>query len=146
MVFTPKHAQPEFGSLKSTLSQIKSKKDAALYNVIEQLIDRLGKLQTSITGDITNINRSVNNVSFSMRIAAQKLKTYLTREDERLDLPNSYQLLPGAGVSFDDTTPGQLIIRVSGGGGGIVPMSTGAEPLEIMSDGAGSVFLVGFSE
>ena len=31
-------------------------------------------------------------------------------------------------------------------GSGYAPVSTGAEPLEIMSDGAGSVLMVGFTE
>ena len=43
--------------------------------------------------------------------------TYLTVTDETGDLPESRQLVAGENVTFDDTTPGQLIVNADAGGG-----------------------------
>lgn len=45
--------------------------------------------------------------------------TYLTEADETADLPNSLRLVAGTNVTFDTSTPNELEISASGGGGGI---------------------------
>ena len=144
MAFTPKTKQPEFASLKGILAQSKAKKDDALYKTVQYLIERLTKLQTAVNGDVIDINNSVNDVNTTINILADKKRTYLTSDDESLQLPNSRQLLAGNGITLDDSVSNKRTISASGAGDH-VPLSTGAEPLEIMSDGAGHVFLVAYN-
>lgn len=144
MAFTPKAKQPEFASLKTTLAQIKGK-DNALYQTIQLLIERLMQFQGITVNDVADINASINNVNSIVNNLADKTRTYITTDDEVLNLPNSVQLLAGLNVTFDDTVPNKRTINVDISAADHVPMATGAEPLEIMSDGAGHVFLVGFT-
>jgi len=44
--------------------------------------------------------------------------TILTEGDETATLPGSIQLLEGTNISFDTSTPNQLVINATGGGGG----------------------------
>ena len=68
----------------------------------------------------------------------------------------SAQATPVADVLTLTSTDGSMIFQINpssntvdlavrGGGFGYAPMSTGAEPLEIMSNGAGQVLMVGFN-
>lgn len=43
--------------------------------------------------------------------------TVLTESDETLVFPNSRRLVEGSNITFDISTPGQLVINASGGGG-----------------------------
>lgn len=98
--------------------------------------------------DIADINASINDVNTAITVieGILKLRTFITVDDETLYLPNSYQILPGTNITFDTTIPNEITINSTGGAvGDNVPLATGAEPLEIMSDGAGSCFLVGFT-
>lgn len=54
--------------------------------------------------------------------------TYTTVDDETADLPNSRQLIAGANITFDTTTPGELEIAASGGGS-TVPTTTQGDTL-----------------
>jgi hypothetical protein len=144
MAFRPKPKQPEFASLKGILAEMRGKKDDALYRTVQYIIERLGKLQTAINGDFVDINNSVNDVNTIIESKADKNRTYLTKTDETIYLPHSVQLLAGINITFDDTVANKRTVNATGGADH-VPMSTGAEPLEIMSDGAGHVLLVGFN-
>ena len=144
MAFTPKNKQPEFASLKGILAQMRGKKDDALYKTIQFIIERLTKFQTAVNGDVIDINNSINDVSSIVDIKADKKRTYLTATDESLQLPNSRQLIAGTNITFIDTVDNQRTVNATGGNDH-VPMSTGAEPLEIMSDGAGHVLLVTYN-
>jgi hypothetical protein len=142
MAFTPKRKQPEFASLKNILSQMKGKKDDALYKTLQFLIERLTNFQIAVNGDVIDVNNSINESNTEINLRADRARSYLTTLDETLYLPNSVRLLAGPGVAFDDTIPNQRTVSASGG---YAPMATGAEPLEIMSDGAGHVLMVGFN-
>jgi hypothetical protein len=145
MAFRPPKKQPDFTGLKTTLAQIGSK-DNALYQTIQILIERLAQFQGITVDQLGDVNNSINDVLSIVNNLADKTRTYITTNDETLNLPNSVQLLAGTNVAFDDTVANKRTINVT-----IppiadhVPMATGAEPLEIMSDGAGNVFLVGFT-
>lgn len=54
---------------------------------------------------------------------APSTATYLTATDQVASLPNSRRLVNGAGIAFDDTTPGVRTVSATGGGGGFTPMS-----------------------
>lgn len=44
--------------------------------------------------------------------------TYITGNDETADAPNSLQILAGTNITFDTSTPNQLTVNATGGGGG----------------------------
>src|SRR5690606_14592342 len=44
--------------------------------------------------------------------------TFITADDETATLANSLKLVAGSNITFDDSTPGELKISASGGGGG----------------------------
>jgi len=147
MAFQRPKKQPSFATLKTTLAQAgTAHKDNALYQTIQILIERLMQFQGITVEELGDINASVNNVLSIVNNLADKTRTYLTVNDEVLNLPNSVQLLAGLNVTFDDTVANKRTINVNiPATADHVPMATGAEPLEIMSDGAGNVFLVGFT-
>ena len=118
MAFRKPKQQPEFASLKTTLAQIATHKDVALYQTIQLLIERLMQFQGITINDIADINASINDILSITNISADKLRTYITETDETLKLPNSRRLVAGTNVSFDVTNPGQFIINVTGGGSG----------------------------
>lgn len=133
MAFKPPKKQPEFADLKGVLNQ-SAKTDNALHQTVQILIERLTKYQVTM-----NESLDPDNPEGSF---ASKLATYLTNDDESAILPNSRQLIAGNGITFDDSVLNELTINVSSG---YAPMSTGAEPLEIMSDGDGAVLMIGFT-
>lgn len=116
MAFRPKKKQPEFASLKTTLAQIKTHTDEALYQTFQILIERLMQFQGLTLQDIADINDSINNVLSIVNIVADKNRTYVTVDDETLNLPNSYQILAGTNITFDTSVPNQLTISASGSG------------------------------
>lgn len=79
-----------------------------LYQVLLSLIQTAQKFQRQST-----IVAGGN----SAEIAVLKSRTYLTAVSEVASLPNSRQLLAGTNVAFDDTTPGQRTVNVTGGSG-----------------------------
>ena len=136
MPFKPKSPQPDLSSLVTTLDNSKiQENNYALYQTIFFLIKNIERSRSLILKDIEELLADLGSITAA---------TFLTVDDESGAFPNSRQVLAGIGITFDDSVPN--IRTISGGGGGYAPMSTGAEPLEIMSDGAGSVLMVGFSE
>lgn len=143
MAFRPKKKQPQFADLKGILAQTKEKTESALYQTVQEIIDRLTQLQLILNEEIKGKSSDAD----AIKKFASRFATYHTKEDETSQLPNSWQLLAGTGISFNDSIPNKRTISSTGSGsGGYAPVSTGAEPLEIMSDGAGSVLMVGFNE
>lgn len=53
--------------------------------------------------------------------AAPASATYLTEDDETTALPNSRRLVDGTNTTVDYSTPGEVKINASGGGGGSAP-------------------------
>jgi predicted secreted protein len=145
MAFRPAKKQPEFASLKGILAQTKKQTESPLYQTVEQIIERLTQFQMVTLEQVADISESTSENETTIINVTDKNATYLTKEDETAKFPFSVQLLAGLNITFDDTVPNKRTIN-STGGGGYAPMSTGAEPLEIMSDGAGSVLMVGFNE
>jgi hypothetical protein len=140
MAFRPPKKQPEFADLKGILAQSKQTENP-LYQTVQEIIERLTQLQLLLNEDIKG---KLNDADATKKFAT-KFATYLTQQDETGQLPNSLQLLAGTNITFDITIPNKLTINATGGAAlDHVPMSTGAEPLEIMSDGAGQVLLVAF--
>ena len=135
MPFKPPSKKSDFSSLVVSLDASKiQQSNFSLYQTIFFLIQnaiRDGKLTQQ---DIDTINEDVSTI-----FAAN----FLTHADETLNFPNSRNLLAGSGIAFDDTVAGERTISATSTGG-FVPMTTGAEPLEIMSNGAGEVLLIGF--
>jgi hypothetical protein len=141
MAFRPPKKQPEFADLIGILAQSKTELGNATYQTITEIINRLTQLKLIIN---EAIDGKIDDGDATKKFAT-KFATYLTEQDETGQLPNSLQLLAGLNLSFDTTIPNKLTINATGGAGADhVPMSTGAEPLEIMSDGAGQVLLVAF--
>ena len=104
--------QPEFADLKGILAQNK-KTDDPLYQTIQTLIERLTQFRGVTLEQLADINNSINDALTIISGVADRRATYHTKDDETLRLPNSWMLVAGAGISFDDTTPN---IRVISGG------------------------------
>jgi hypothetical protein len=84
-------------------------KDPALYQVISQLIKAVRQSISATEGQF-------NNVIVNPGIAPLLNRSFITKNSEIALLPNSWQLLPGTDISFDDSTPNQLVINSTGGG------------------------------
>lgn len=135
MAFKPEPVQPDFSSLVVSLDNSRTQlTNYSLYQTILFLIKNTGRARDLLVEDIATIDEQISEILAS---------SFLTINDETNDFPNSRQLLAGLGITFDDTVGGQRTINSSSSS--MVPMATGAEPLEIMSNGAGEVLLVGFS-
>ena len=137
MPFKKPPEQPDFSSLIVSLDNSKlQQNNYALYQTIFFLVQNAIRSQDLTTASIDTINDDITAIYAA---------SFLTVNNESNDFVNSRQLLAGTGVEFDDSILNERTINAVSGGG-YAPMSTGAEPLEIMSDGAGSVLMVGFSE
>jgi hypothetical protein len=77
-------------------------KDPALYQVIAQLIKAIRQSISATQGQIVNPSSGLSS------------RTFITKNNETASLPNSWQLLAGTGISFDDTTPSQLVLNATG--------------------------------
>lgn len=126
--------------------------DTPLFQVVKALIDWGQQSGEAFSSQISRLEQTVQASTGGSgggtgSGAGNTEASYITLDDETSGLPNSIQLLAGLGITFDTSVANQLTINSSVATvGGYAPMSTGAEPLEIMSDGAGSVLMVGFSE
>jgi len=135
MAFKPPPVQPDFSSLVTSLDNSRTQlTNYSLYQTILFLIQNTQRARDLIVNDLKNIDKEISEI-----FAA----SFLTINPETFKFPNSRQLLAGTGITFDDTAAGKRTINASASG--MVPMATGAEPLEIMSNGAGEVLLIGFS-
>lgn len=136
MPFKPGPVQPDFSSLVVSLDNSKTQlSNYSLYQTILFLIRNTQKARDLLVADVDTINEQISEI-----LAA----TFLTVNDETVDFPNSRRLLAGTNVAFDDTVAGQRTINVNVAATDFVPMTTGAEPLEIMSNGGGEVLLIAF--
>lgn len=79
----------------------------ALFQVINQLITAAQQIigESNTTGTDTSGLQST--------IASMLAANYLMSTDESIAFPNSRELLAGANVSFDDSTPNERVINVS---------------------------------
>lgn len=118
MAYRPPKKQPQFADLKGILAQTKDKTEPSLYQTVAQIIDRLTQFQSVTLEEIADINNSISSSETIINITANKKATYHTKDDETLNLPNSWQLLAGTGITFDDTVPNKRTISSTGGGGG----------------------------
>lgn len=65
---------------------------------------------------------------------------YITVGDETAVLPNSRQLVAGANITLDTTTPGEIEISAATGGGGVTgPASSGDEQIPLFDGATGGV-------
>lgn len=131
--------QPDFSRLLISLNQAQlEKKNPALFQVLNELIGRTAQSRNLIIIDIDDLEEEIKKIK-------EKLNAQFLTWDDNVDLlPNSRNLLAGIGITFDDTVDGVRTIS-SSGGGGFIPMATGAEPLDFMSNGAGEPLLIAFS-
>jgi hypothetical protein len=107
MPFRPRRKQPEFADLKGILSQSKQT-DNALYQTVQAIIERLIQFQQVTLEEIAALTDPKNPLSN----VASKYATYHTKNDETFILPNSWQLLAGPGVIFDDSVSNQRTIKI----------------------------------
>jgi hypothetical protein len=151
--FKKPRQQPNFALLKGTLAQVKKTEDP-LYQTIQEIISKLTQFQGITVTQIGDVNNSINDVTTIVNgdrqliatiVGVLQQQTFVTKNDETLYLPVSWQLVAGSGITFDTSTTNQLKINSSSSSGGYAPMSTGAEPLEIMSDGAGKVLMTEYT-
>lgn len=136
MAFKPPAIQPDFSSLVTSLDNSRTQiNNYALYQTILFLIQNTERARDLIVNDLKNIDKELSEIFAG---------TFLTVELETNDFPNSRQLLAGTGISFDDTVAGKRTVNANVSMG-MIPMATGAEPLDFMSNGAGEPLLIGFS-
>ena len=120
MAYRKPTKKPEFADLKGILAQTKSTENPE-YQTIQELIERLTLFKNVLDGELARIN---NNF-------APKTATYLTRNDETSNLPNSVQIQAGTGVTLDYSTPGKVIVNAAGGmGNGYWAPLTDGDPIE----------------
>lgn len=135
MAFKPEAKQPDFSSLVTSLDNSGTQvTNYSLYQTILFLIQNVERARNLLLANINTIDQEISEL-----FAA----SFLTVNLETNDFPNSRQLLAGTGISFDDTVAGKRTVNALPTNG-MVPMTTGAEPLEIMSNGNGEVLLIGF--
>lgn len=109
MPFRPDRAQPDFADLITSLNNSRNQiKDNPLYQTVFLLLQRITTSRNNIVKQLEDIDELVNDLLAS---------TYLTVEDESVQLINSRQLLPGTNITFDDTLPHKRIVNSTGGGG-----------------------------
>lgn len=136
MPFKPGPVQPDFSSLVVSLDNSRTQlSNYSLYQTILFLIQNTARARDLLAADVDTINEIISGI-----LAA----SYLTENDETFLLINSRRVLAGTGISFDDSVPGVRTISATSGTG-FIPMATGAEPLDFMSNGAGEPLLIGFS-
>lgn len=141
----------DFDSLQVTLVNSRLQQtNPALYIMLNQLIlklrqnkEQVNDFFNTIIGDIT-IDTSNNLQAILARILSFANAKLLTWDNEVASLINSKQLVAGDGILFDDTEPNTRVIS-SETAGAWLPMVTGAEPLEIMSNGAGDLLLIAYT-
>ena len=115
MAFQKPKKQPEFADLKGILAQ--TQENNSLYQTLFVLIDRLSQMKVVTAEQLEEINNSISSSETIINITANKKATYHTKDDETLNLPNSWQLLAGTNITFDDTVPNKRTINASGSGG-----------------------------
>jgi len=143
MVFHPKKEQPDLASLITTLANSRIQtSNPALYQTIFALIQRAIQSQGLFVNDIKEINDSINSAINILNIVVGNLAkaTFWTELDESLKFPNSVQVLAGSGITLDYSIPNE--VTITGSGGGVLPMVTGAEPPQLMSNGAGDLIII----
>ena len=116
MPFRPKKKQPNFATLKSQLAQVRTE-DNALYQVIQQIIEKLGQFQVVTVEEIADVNNSINNSVTTLNNKINTTGSYITVVNEQGNLPNSWYLVPGTNITFDQTVPNQFKINATGGDG-----------------------------
>jgi len=112
MAFRQKPKQPEFQDLKGILAQSKDT-DNATYQTLQILIERLTQFQFLTLADVDN-KQSADDAAKKF---ATKFASYITKNDDTAQLPNSIQLLAGSGITLDYSIPNKLTISSTGGGG-----------------------------
>lgn len=105
MPFKPPKKQPQFADLKGILAQTKETENP-LYQTIQVLIERLVQFRAVTIEQIEDVTIPEN----ILQNVATKFATYHTKEDEVAVLPNSWQLLAGPGIVFDDSVPNKRTI------------------------------------
>lgn len=98
MPFKPPKKQPQFADLKGILAQSKETENPT-YQVIQELIERLTQFRAVTIEQIENVAIPDN----ILQNVATKFATYHTKENEVGVLPNSWRLLAGEGIVFDDS-------------------------------------------
>jgi len=110
MAYKKKERQKKFADLTNVLAQSKDT-DNSTYQVIKRIIERLDQNLAIINENVAGIGDNEN----LLKNVAPKNATYLTVDDETTNLPRSFQLLAGPGISFNDSVPNQRTITTLGG-------------------------------
>jgi hypothetical protein len=106
MAFRARRKAPQFADLKAILAQSKEV-DTSLYQVVEEIINRLAQFQFAETIAVPISGGGGTGGTGG----ANKYATFHTKQDDRAVLPNSVQLLAGAGIQFDDSIPNKRTIN-----------------------------------
>ena len=96
-------SQPDLNRLQAQLLDSGlQQKDNPAYQVISQLIKAVRRIQELINTDIASTNTVIED------------STFLTDTDESVNLPNSRELIAGAGITFDDSVANEKTINATG--------------------------------
>lgn len=110
MAFRPSKKQPQFADLKGILAQTRETENP-LYQTVAVLIDRLTQFQSVTLEELGKV-KEADSSRFAPRDAS-----FHTKNDDTGSLPNSWQLLAGTGIVFDDSVPNKRTISSTGGSG-----------------------------
>lgn len=95
----------DLSRLKSNLANGKLREmDFPTYQVINALINEIAQLKRELEIKITVAEESAGGLESS---------EFLTSSDESVTLPNSRELLAGARIAFDDSTPNERTVSAS---------------------------------
>jgi|SRR6185295_1954714 len=112
MPFRPAKKQPQFADLKGILAQSKDTENS-LYQTVQEIIERLSQFQELALEDI----KAKLGEADAVKKFASRFGSYLTKNDDTSQLPNSVQLLAGLGITLDYSIPNKLIINSTGSSG-----------------------------
>jgi microcystin-dependent protein len=131
MPFRPSRKAPQFADLKTTLAQAKDT-DNALYQVVQEIIDRLSTFQFNVAPEIAASSGGGGGGTGPQGPIGPPgpagpagpegpmpalLETFATVNAEA-GLANSRRIVAGTNVTLDVATAGQLKINAAGGGSG----------------------------
>jgi len=155
MVFVPPKRLPTLQDLKQILANSSTlQRDKALYQTVQQLIDRISVSRDIIVGDSTIVDNSLNDINTIINNfitnnsggGGTSGATFITVIDETADLPNSIRLVAGANIVF--VLSGSTLTISSTGGSSVdhVVMSDGGLPIPLpIDDGFGNFIYVQYT-
>ena len=155
MVFIPPKRLPTLQDLKQILANSATlQRDKALYQTVQQLIDRISVSRDIIVGDSTIVDNSLNDINTIINnivnnttgTGGSSSATFITENDETATLPNSLRLVAGTNITFVIGGSTLTISSTGGSSADYVVLSDGGLPTPLpIDDGFGNFIYVPYT-